>query len=108
MKTKLLALAVSAAVVSFSANAAVEDTWSLGASAGWSHVFDSGLGNSYDGVNTEVSDKNGYGFKLNGEYNFTDWFALGLGYDYLNGSKIKASDFESFYSEEAKLHSNTI
>lgn len=108
MKTKLLALAVSAAVVSFSANAAVEDTWSLGASAGWSHVFDSGLGNSYDGVNTEVSDKNGYGFKLNGEYNFTDWFALGLGYDYLNGSKIKASNFAHFYSEDAKLHSNTI
>ena len=98
MKTKLLALAVSAAVVSFSANASVEDTWSLGASAGWSHVFDSGL----DNTSIEVSDKNGYGFKLNGEYNFTEWFGLGLGYDYLNGAKLGS------YFDETKLHSNTI
>ena len=98
MKTKLLALAVSAAVVSFSANASVEDTWSLGASAGWSHVFDSGL----DNTGIEVSDKNGYGFKLNGEYNFTEWFGLGLGYDYLNGAKLGS------YFDETKLHSNTI
>ncbi len=106
MKTKLLALAVSAAVVSFSANAAVEDTWSLGASAGWNHVFDSGLDNTI----IDVSDKNGYGFKLNGEYNFTDWFALGLGYDYLNGSKLEAKDNLGgyIYSADAKLHSNTI
>lgn len=106
MKTKLLALAVSAAVVSFSANAAVEDTWSLGASAGWNHIFDSGLDNTI----IDVSDKDGYGFKLNGEYNFTDWFALGLGYDYLNGSKLEAKDnFGGYiYSQDAKLHSNTI
>lgn len=106
MKTKLLALAVSAAVVSFSANAAVEDTWSLGASAGWNHIFDSGLDNTI----IDVSDKDGYGFKLNGEYNFTDWFALGLGYDYLNGSKLEAkANFGGYiYSQDAKLHSNTI
>ena len=35
MKTKLLALAVACATASFAANAAVSDTWSAGASAGY-------------------------------------------------------------------------
>ena len=37
MKTKLLALAVACATASFAANAAVSDTWSAGAAAGFQH-----------------------------------------------------------------------
>ena len=89
MKTKLLALAVAAAV-SFSANAAVEDSWSFGAKAGWAHAFDHN--------NLELSDKNGYDLGLNGEYNFADWFALGADYDYKNG----------FKADDVKIHTNTV
>lgn len=95
MKSKLLALAVAASVASLSANAAVEGSWNVGAAAGWVHSYEH---NFNDGFN--ISDKNGYGVKLSGEYNFTDWFALGAAYDYINGTKIALGNWES------KVHSN--
>ncbi|MGN0894177.1 MAG: outer membrane beta-barrel protein [Succinivibrio sp.] len=107
MKTKLLAVAVSAAVISFSANAAVEGTWSVGAAAGWNHAFgdfdDGFIDNTF--VSPEVSDKNGYGIKLNGEYNFSDWFGLGLGYDYLGGTKF---DINGLNINEGSFHTNVV
>ena len=84
MKKSLLALAVAASVASFAANAAVEGSFALGAGAGWTHAFNTDVT-----APAEVGDKNGYALQLNGEYNFTDWFRLGLGYDYLNGAKIE-------------------
>ncbi|MGN0902638.1 MAG: outer membrane beta-barrel protein, partial [Succinivibrio sp.] len=91
MKTKFLAL-VLASTVAFSANAAVEGSWSTGIAGGWQHAFDSdfGLGVDSRGLHykSEVSDKNGFDIKLDGEYNFTDWFGLGVSYDYLKGVKI--------------------
>lgn len=93
MKKSLLALAVAASVASFAANAAVEGSFALGAGAGWTHAFNTDLTSPL-----ELSDKNGYSLKLNGEYNFTDWFGLGLGYDYFNGAKI----------EDEKYHNNIV
>jgi OmpA-OmpF porin, OOP family len=98
MKTKLLALAVACAAVSFSANAAVDGTWSVGAAAGWAHAYDHNF-QSFE----KMENKNGYAFKLNGEYNFTDWFALGLGYDYLKGQKAAIGAFES-----GNTHTNVV
>ncbi len=93
MKTKLLALAVACATASFAANAAVSDTWSVGADAGYVHGFD----HKFDGLSFEDE---GYGLKLNGEYNFTDWFGLGVGYDYTAKQHITDGDNRS------SLHSN--
>ncbi|MGN1281303.1 MAG: outer membrane beta-barrel protein [Succinivibrio sp.] len=115
MNTKLLAVAVSAAVISFSANAAVEGTWSVGAAAGWNHAFDDFDDfYSYDpylngiaAFKPEVTDSNGYGFKLNGEYNFTDWFGLGLGYDYLGGTKMGVGAFGAT-TADSSFHTNVV
>ncbi len=93
MKTKLLALAVACATASFAANAAVSDTWSLGAGAGYVHGYD----HSFDGIDFE---NEGYSLKLNGEYNFTEWFALGTGYNYTAKQHLTADDNRS------SLHTN--
>jgi len=94
MKTKLLALAVACATASFAANAAVSDTWSTGAAAGYVRGFDHNLDGDFE--------KEGYGLKLNGEYNFTNWFGLGAGYDYTAKQHI--------YDEDSKtsLHTNIV
>ena len=97
MKKSLLALAVAASVASFAANAAVEGSFALGAGAGWTHAFNTDVT-----APAEVGDKNGYALKLNGEYNFTDWFGLGLGYDYLNGAKIEE------LGSSSKYHNNIV
>lgn len=119
MKRSLLALAVALGV-SLTANAAVEGTYSVGAAAGWNYAFDHNFGyKAYtfsNGVNAKykekLSDRHGYGFKLNGEYNFTDWFALGAAYDYLNGNKYKIdgqlSNGTTLSTGDTKLHSNII
>ena len=119
MKRSLLALAVALGV-SLTANSAVEGTYSVGAAAGWNYAFDHNFGyKAYtfsNGVNAKykekLSDRHGYGFKLNGEYNFTDWFALGAGYDYLNGNKYKIdgqlSNGTTLSTGDTKLHSNII
>lgn len=90
MKTKLLALAVACATASFAANAAVNDTFSVGGAAGYVRGFD----HNFDGADFE---KEGYGLKLNGEYNFTNWFGLGAGYDYTGKQHITADDNRSGY-----------
>ncbi len=93
MKIKLLALA--AAFASCTALAAQSDTWSIGVGAGWQHSFDGDSGTARG-----VSDKNGLGLKLNGEYNFTDWLGLGVGYNYLRGTK---ADY-GFYHSSRTAH----
>lgn len=91
MRIKLLAIA--AAVAAFSANAAVENTFSVGANAGWTHAYE------HNFASRNLDKKNGYQLGLNGEYNFTDWFALGTEYAYQNGLKI---------DDDAKLHTNAL
>ena len=97
MKTKLLALAVACATASFAANAAVSDTWSAGASAGYVYGWD-----HHQDIPFE---KEGYGLKLNGEYNFTNWFGLGAGYDYTAKQHIgEGADRTSLHSNIAEAY----
>ena len=119
MKRSLLALAVALGV-SLTANAAVEGTYSVGAATGWNYAFDHNfdykLYNFADGRSVsnkeKLTDRHGYGFKLNGEYNFADWFALGAAYDYLNGNKYKIdgllSSGEYVTTGDTKFHSNIL
>ena len=95
MKKSALALVLSAAC-SLSANAAVEGTWSVGAAGGWTHYFEQNFNTTYNVTDDSfdklnISDSNGYGFKLNGEYNFTDYLGLGLAWDHMRGGKIELS-----------------
>ncbi len=117
MKLNVLAVAVIAAFACASANAALPDSWTVGGAVGWSHGFDhsfpSGETGKYEGVDYKAkfdTDKNGYGLKLYGEYNFTDWFGLGLGYDYIGGQSITASvdvpAAELAAKEKGKYHAN--
>ena len=99
MKKSVLAIALSA-VCSLSANAAVEGTWSVGAAGGWTHYFEQNFNTTYDVTDDSfdklnISDSNGYGFKLNGEYNFTDYLGLGLAWDHMRGGKIELSSTHS-------------
>lgn len=91
MKTKFIAMAAAAAALSFNANAALENSISFGAGGGWTHLYGSpknaSYQDSYQSGSLFVAKRNGYGLKLNAEYNFTDWFALGLGYDFLSGTR---------------------
>ena len=96
MKTKLLALAVACATASFAANAAVSDTFSVGGAAGYVRGFD----HNFDGADFE---KEGFGLKLNGEYNFTNWFGIGAAYDYQNDILLKKDGREDSF----KLHTNS-
>ncbi len=105
MKLNLLALSVAASFAFAStANAAVSDSWTVGAGLGWAHAFDHSVDdlNGYyvnplvtkdDGSFADAAvsgadmKKNGLGFKLYGEYNFTDWFGLGVGYNFIGMQK---------------------
>ena len=86
MKTNFLALSVAAAlaVTSFAANAALEQSGTIGARAGWAHQYDD------DSQYVEVSESNGYGLGIYGEYNFTNWFGLGAGLNYFDGFEAKS------------------
>lgn len=119
MKLNVLAVAVITAFACASANAAVPDSWTVGAAAGWAHAFDHSLPGdetgTYDGIDYKLSyddDKNGYGLKLYGEYNFTDWFGLGLGYNYIGGQSIKADlsvpDLGIDVVGKGKYHANIV
>ncbi len=87
-KINVLALSVASVLVasSFAANAALENSWTVGARGGWAHQF------ADDSSYAEVSEKNGYGVGLYGEYNFTNWAALGLGFNYMDGFEAKLKD----------------
>jgi OOP family OmpA-OmpF porin len=87
MKTKFLALSVAAAfaAASFSANAALPDSWDFGIQGGWAHnYFD-------DDDNLEIEDKNAFAYGIYVGYNFTDWFGLQLGYNGFSDFKIKTN-----------------
>lgn len=89
MKLNLLAAAVVTAFAFGSANAALPDSWTVGGAAGWSHSFDHSLP-------SEITfDNDGYGTKLFGEYNFNDWFGLGLAWDYIGDQHVKEADEDS-------------
>ncbi len=103
MKLNLLAVAVITAFAIGSANAALPDSWVVGAGGGWAHGFDHSFPSEYDGDDIDYKD-NGYGLKLYGEYNFFDWLGVGIGYNYLNGQKLKQTDSEG--TDEGKMHSN--
>lgn len=115
MKLNVLAVAVVTAFAMGSANAALPDSWTVGGAAGWAHLFDHSIPGSetgtVDGVDYKIkydNDKNGYGIKLYGEYNFTDWFGLGLGYNYIGGQKVKASiDIPTVGINNAKYEGKT-
>lgn len=85
MKTKFLALSVAAclAATSFAANAALEQSATFGVRGGWAHQYADGS------EAIDVSEKDGYGIGLYGEYNFTDWFGLGVGFNYFDGFEYK-------------------
>ena len=94
MRIKLLAIA--AAVAAFSANAAIEDTYSFGVGAGWTHAFGHNLSRDIFSIDRE----DGYQASLNGEYNFTNWFGIGAAYDYQNDILLKKDGREDSF----KLH----
>ncbi len=108
MKLNLLAAAVVTAFAMGSANAALPDSWSFGAAGGYSYGYD----HSFDNATIEGSsakdalkfDEEGYGIKLNGEYNFNDWFGLGLGYNYIGGQKL----YYETADEGSSMHFNIV
>lgn len=84
MKTKVLALSVATAlcVASFSANAALEDSWTFGVKGGWAHSF---LDSKQD---VNVKEKNAFGYGAYVGYNFTDWFGVEAAYNGFSNFKI--------------------
>lgn len=87
MKTKFLALSVAAAfaAASFSANAALENSWDFGVQGGWVHTY-------FDNhANVSNEDKNAFNYGVYVGYNFTDWFGLQLGYNAFQNFKIKTN-----------------
>jgi OOP family OmpA-OmpF porin len=107
MKKNLLALAVIAAVSVGSANAALENSWTLGVGGGWAHGFDHSFSSDL-WENNDFKGKDGYGIKAYGEYNFCSWFGLGLGYNYLGNQYIESTNNYTLESTKDKFHQNII
>lgn len=107
MKVKFISVAVAAAL-SFSANAALENSFTFGVGGGWNHQFGSLSKEDYrdpfQTLQTRISNKNGFGVKLNAEYNFTSWFGLGVGYNYLAGTKAEVSYNNIFGFEDSEKY----
>lgn len=85
-------------VLSFNANAAKNPhvvkahSWTFGASVAANNATVSDLNNLTSGTHANVDkDLSGTALRVMGEYNFKRWFALGLGYDYLDSGKLKLS-----------------
>ena len=80
MKKSLLAtiVATTVAVTSFSANAALEGTWNAGAGLGLSVINDSDLDSTHS-----KDDSSAVNYKIYGEYNFKEWFGVGVDLSYL-------------------------
>ena len=111
MKLNVLAVAVVTAFAMGSANAALPDSWTVGGALGWAHMYDHKFPKSmtYDDVDVAMDwGRNGYGIKLFGEYNFTDWFGLGLGYNYIGGQDgyLKGTYAGEAFKEGSKMHFN--
>ncbi|SKA56660.1 OmpA-OmpF porin, OOP family [Succinivibrio dextrinosolvens DSM 3072] len=105
MKLNVLAVAVITAFAVGTANAAVPESWTVGGAAGWAHGFDHSFPSVDDGEKLKFKD-DGYGIKLYGEYNFTNWFGLGLGYNFIGGQKLKATDVNTGETDTQKMHAN--
>lgn len=88
MKTKVLALTVAAVLAgaSFTANAAVEDTWTIGGRLGWARGFIDN-GNDY-----KADQKNALGWGLYGEYSIRSWVGVGIGVTGFNKFKLEEKD----------------
>ena len=87
MKKSLLAtiVATTVAVTSFQANAALEGTWNAGAGLSLSVINDSGYQSGYKSDDSSVVN-----YKIYGEYNFTEWFGVGVDYSYFeNDDKLR-------------------
>jgi len=105
-------LIISSFIFLSNANAAREETWTVGAGGGWAHAFDHKINDVYHIWNTDFYrdlDKNGYGLKVYGERNFKTWFSLGLGYNYINGQHIgfkctSCGIKESYHTQIAELY----
>lgn len=81
-------LVISSFIFLSYADAALENTWTVGAGAGWAHAFDHKFASNYyiaPKYYYPENDKDGYGIKAFGERNFKKWFSLGLGYNYISG-----------------------
>lgn len=79
MKKSLLAtiVATTVAVTSFQANAALEGTWNAGAGLGLSVINNSGYNTGW-----EKDDSSVVNYKVYGEYNFKEWFGVGVDFSY--------------------------
>ena len=111
MKLNVLAVAVVTAFAMGSANAALPDSWTVGGALGWAHMYDHKFPKSVTEDNVDVAmdwGRNGYGIKLFGEYNFTDWFGLGLGYNYIGGQDgyLKGTVAGESFKDGSKMHFN--
>lgn len=91
MKTKILALSVAAALTaaSFSANAALEDSWTFGVKGGWAHSYIDSK------ANNEMTDKNAFGYGAYVGYNFTDWFGVEAAFNGFSNFGLKDANDES-------------
>ncbi|MGN0897367.1 MAG: outer membrane beta-barrel protein [Succinivibrio sp.] len=97
-KITLLMAGLAIGVLSFNANAAKNPhvvkahSWTFGASVAANNATVSDLNNLTSGTHANVDkDLSGSALRVMGEYNFKRWFALGLGYDYLDSGKLKLS-----------------
>ena len=115
MKLNLLAAAVLTAFAFGSANAALPDSWTVGAAAGYSYGYDHSFNNAtINGIKAKDvinHDQEGYGVKLFGEYNLYDWFGLGLGYNYIGDQNLHYEGLDENNNEVSggsSLHFNIV
>lgn len=89
MKKNLIALSVAAllAATSMAATAATPDAFYIGARGGYAHT-------DWDqaGTYVESDDDAGYGLGIYGGYNFNEYFAVELGYNYFDGFSARVKD----------------
>ena len=98
MKKSLLAtiVATTVAVTSFSANAALEGTWNAGAGLGLSVINNSNYNKGYKSDDSSVVN-----YKVYGEYNFKEWFGVGIDYSYFEND-------DKFYNHTIKWETMTL
>lgn len=106
MKKSLLAtiVATTVAVTSFQANAALEGTWNAGAGLGLSVINDSDLHRGYSSDDNSVVN-----YKIYGEYNFKEWFGLGVDLSYFeNDDKIQGKSHGKYVNERCEWETTTL
>lgn len=96
MKKTAIALALAGMAFAASTQAAPQEgTWYTGAKLGWSNYFSTEKNQDFFGSDNVLSrsthfSKNSLGGGVFGGYQVNPWFAVEMGYDYLN--KLKAND----------------